>query len=169
MSLRGFHILLISLSSVLALGFGGWSVRVFRATAQPSYLVLAACAFAGAVGLVVYVTWFAKKVRSRAEQDRHRRKIIGPLALLAAAWWTSVGPAGACSVCYGQADGPLIDAARLGVWLLFGLVFAVQFSFVLFFFYLHKRGRAHRRGAARADRSDPGGHLASGPAEESSP
>jgi hypothetical protein len=49
----------------------------------------------------------------------------------------------ACPSCFGQADGPLIDAARTGIWLLLGVTAAVQAAFVAFFLHL-------RRQAARA-------------------
>jgi hypothetical protein len=45
----------------------------------------------------------------------------------------------ACASCYGLADGPLIDAARLGVLLLLGVVLAVQGGFLAFFLYLRRR------------------------------
>lgn len=144
MSLKGFHIVLISLSSLLGLGFGGWSVNAYRATGQVGHLAMAVCSFAGAVGLVIYIIWFARKIRSRDEEDRERRKRIRPLAFVAAAWLLSARPAQACAVCYGQAEGPMIDAARMGVWLLFGLVLAVQVAFVLFFLCLRRRARAYR-------------------------
>ena len=144
MSLKGFHILLISLSSLLAVGFGGWSIHAYTATGRVGHLAMAVFSFAGAVGLVIYISWFARKIRSRAEEDRERRKRIRPLALLVAGWLLSIRPAAACAVCYGEAEGPMIDAARLGVWLLFGLVLAVQVAFVLFFLCLRKRARAYR-------------------------
>ncbi len=144
MSLKGFHIVLISLSSLLAVGFGGWSIHAYTDTGRVGHLAMAVFSFAGAVGLVVYISWFARKIRSREEEDRERRKRIRPLAFLAAGWLLSVRPAAACAVCYGQAEGPMIDAARLGVWLLFGLVFAVQLALVLFFLCLRRRARAYR-------------------------
>ena len=143
MSLKGFHIVLISLSSLLALLFGGWSVRAYVVTGSASHLAFAVTSFVGAIGLVFYVVWFARRVRSREEEDRQRRKLIRPLALLAAVWLLSTRPVEACSVCYGQAEGPMIDAARLGVWLLFGLVLAVQLSFAVFFLCLRKRAKAY--------------------------
>jgi hypothetical protein len=45
----------------------------------------------------------------------------------------------ACASCYGLADGPLIDAARLGVWLLLGVTLAIQGGFLAFFLYLRRR------------------------------
>ena len=60
----------------------------------------------------------------------------------------------ACSVCYGSADGPMIDAARLGVWLLFGLVLAIQLAFGTFFVSLWRRARRYRRENPDARRAD---------------
>ena len=70
------------------------------------------------------------------------------LALLATTvvWLGNPDPTLACSTCFGQADGPLIDAARMGTWLLLGVVLCVQVSFAAFFLYL-------RRQAARVGRS----------------
>ena len=144
MSLKAFHIVLISLSSLLAVGFGGWSVRAYNVTGDASHLAMAVFSFAGAVGLAIYIRWFARKVRSREEEDRERRKKIRPLAFLVGCWLMSLRPTVACSVCYGEAEGPMIDAARLGVWLLFGLVFAVQVSLVVFFVCLRRRAIAYR-------------------------
>ena len=144
MSLKGFHILLISLSALLSLLFAGWSLHAWRATGEGSNLFFAVFSAVLAAGLAVYVVWFARKMRSRADDDRERRKLIRPLALGAAAWLAAVKPAGACAVCFGQAQGPMIDAARLGVWLLFGLVFAIQAAFVVFFLYLRRRAREYR-------------------------
>jgi hypothetical protein len=140
-SLKGFHILLISLSSLLALLFAGWSLHAWRATHRPLHLAFAVFSGLLAAGLLVYVTWFARKVRTRDEEDRERRRHIHPMAWLPAIWLLGVRPAEACAACYGEASGPLIDAARLGVWLLFGLVLALQLAFVVFFFYLRKRAK----------------------------
>lgn len=141
MSLKGFHVLLISLSSLLMLLFGGWSFRAWRVSSAPGQLAMALFCFALAAGLAVYVTWFARKIRSREEEERRRRKRIRPLLIPVAAWALSTRTAGACATCYGEAEGPMIEAARLGVLLLFGLVLAVQLGFVLFFLHLRKRAR----------------------------
>jgi cell division protein FtsW (lipid II flippase) len=153
-SLKGFHVLLISLSALLTLLFAGWSLHAWRATGRGAHLGFALASVAIAVALTVYVVWFARTVRSREEQDRERRRNIRPLALAVAAgaWLAGTRPAAACSVCYGEATGPMIDAARLGVWLLFGLVLAVQLAFVLFFLNLRKRARTPASGLpARAE------------------
>ena len=144
MSLKGFHIVLISLSSLVGLLFGGWSMRAFVEGGKTLDLVLAIASFAVAAVLVVYIVWFARKVRTRDEEDRERRKVIRPLALMAAAWILSTRAADACIVCYGGAEGPLIEGARMGVFMLFGLVLAVQIAFALFFLCLRSRARRYR-------------------------
>lgn len=144
MSLKTVHIVLISLSSLLAVGFGAWSAGQWSAGHGAAFLATSLCSFAAAGGLVVYVVWFARKVRSREEDDRRRRKMIRPLAVAACVWLVASRDAGACAVCYGGADGPMIDAARMGVWLLFGLVLALQAAFLAFFLCLWRRARRYR-------------------------
>jgi hypothetical protein len=56
-------------------------------------------------------------------------------------WMTGGGPAFACPSCFGQAEGPMIDAARLGVWLLLAVVLLLQGGFAAFFLYLRRRAR----------------------------
>jgi hypothetical protein len=46
-----------------------------------------------------------------------------------------------CPVCFGQSTGPMIDAARLGTWLLLGVTLLVQGAFAAFFIYLKRRAR----------------------------
>ncbi|MGH9341790.1 MAG: hypothetical protein ACRD1R_19925 [Acidobacteriota bacterium] len=45
----------------------------------------------------------------------------------------------ACSVCYGAAESPLIDGARLSIIFMLLLTYVIVGGFVLFFFYLRKR------------------------------
>ena len=64
MNLRLFHALLILLSAALAVIFGLWSLGVLG-TANGSANVLAGvAAFAVALGLVVYDSWFLRKTRT---------------------------------------------------------------------------------------------------------
>ena len=56
MSLKGFHVVFISASVLLALGLGAWCLPEHRAAAVASFAVAAL--------LVVYETWFLKKSRS---------------------------------------------------------------------------------------------------------
>ena len=54
MSLRGFHVLFISASVILALGLGWWC-------AQNGSPVGAGVSVLVAVGLIAYETWFLRK------------------------------------------------------------------------------------------------------------
>lgn len=66
-----------------------------------------------------------------------------PLATATAALLLSGAEAWACPSCFGRADGPLVDAARAGMWVLLGLTLALQAAFLAFFLYLRRRsGRA---------------------------
>lgn len=47
----------------------------------------------------------------------------------------------ACPVCFGAADSPLIDAAKLGVLAMLAITLAVQAAFAGFFIYLWKRSK----------------------------
>jgi hypothetical protein len=47
----------------------------------------------------------------------------------------------ACPVCFGGAESPLIDGAKLGVIALVTVTLVVQGAFVAFFVYLRKRAK----------------------------
>jgi hypothetical protein len=63
MSLKGFHIVFITFSTLLALVCGGWCLRVNFVAGAPVYLAGAITCFAAAVALVVYGVWFWKKMK----------------------------------------------------------------------------------------------------------
>jgi hypothetical protein len=62
MNLRSFHAVLILLSAALAVMFGLWSLGVYGG-AQTS-VPAGVAAFAAALGLVVYDSWFLRKTRT---------------------------------------------------------------------------------------------------------
>lgn len=47
----------------------------------------------------------------------------------------------ACPVCFGAEETSTVDATKLGVFVLLGIVVAVQGAFVAFFFYLRNRAK----------------------------
>ncbi len=47
----------------------------------------------------------------------------------------------ACPACFGAAEAPLVDGARLGVLALLVILLVVQGGFVAFFVYLYKRAK----------------------------
>jgi hypothetical protein len=55
MSLKGFHLLFITISVLLALGMGWWCL--------PDHKAGAACAVLAALLLVGYESWFLRKMR----------------------------------------------------------------------------------------------------------
>jgi hypothetical protein len=63
MSLKGFHIVFIVFSTLLALGVGGWCIWVDLVEGGPIYLAGAICSFAAAVALVIYGVWFYRKMK----------------------------------------------------------------------------------------------------------
>jgi membrane protein YdbS with pleckstrin-like domain len=63
MSLKGFHIVFIIFSTLLALGIGAWCVWVDLVEGAPIYVAGAICSFVVAVALVVYGVWFYRKMK----------------------------------------------------------------------------------------------------------
>ncbi len=74
---------------------------------------------------------------------RAGRRAGGVFAALAAVvlWLADAPLAMACPMCFGQADGPMADATRLGLWLLLGVTACLQGAFVAFFLYLRRQAR----------------------------
>ena len=73
--------------------------------------------------------------------SRAARVVLGVALPALGVWLAGEGEAMACTSCFGQAEGPMIDAARLGVWLLLGVTVAVQGAFAAFFLYLRRQAR----------------------------
>jgi hypothetical protein len=63
MSLKGFHIVFIVFSTLLALGLGAWCIWVNLVEGVPIYLAGAIASFACAIGLAVYGVWFYRKMK----------------------------------------------------------------------------------------------------------
>ena len=63
MSLKGFHIVFITFSTLLALGAAVWCLRVNQAAGAPVYLAGAIAGFVVAAGLIIYGIWFYKKMK----------------------------------------------------------------------------------------------------------
>lgn len=63
MSLKGFHIVFIVFSTLLALACGAWCVWVNLVVGTPVFLAGAIVSFATALALVIYGVWFFKKMK----------------------------------------------------------------------------------------------------------
>ena len=64
MNLRLFHALLILLSAVLAVMVGLWALGAYGRASGVANVPAGVAAFAVALGLVVYDSWFLRKTRS---------------------------------------------------------------------------------------------------------
>jgi uncharacterized membrane protein len=64
MNLRWVHAVLILLSAALAVLFGVWCLNLYRREDGVASLLAAGAAFALALGLVVYDSWFLRKTRT---------------------------------------------------------------------------------------------------------
>ena len=64
MSLKAFHILFITISTLLAIGFGVWSLRAYQAAQQTLDLAFGIGSLLGAVALMVYGRYFLKKLKT---------------------------------------------------------------------------------------------------------
>ena len=64
MNLRWFHALLILLSAALAVLFGVWCLAQYGRGGGAGTVLAAVVAFAAAIGLVVYDSWFLRKTRA---------------------------------------------------------------------------------------------------------
>lgn len=63
MSLKGFHIVFITFSTLLAFGCGVWCLWVNRLVPSNSYIIGAVCSFLAALVLIVYGCWFWRKMK----------------------------------------------------------------------------------------------------------
>ena len=63
MSLKGFHIVFIVFSTLLAFGIGAWCIWVNLVEGEPVYLAGAIFSFVTAVALIVYGVWFYRKMK----------------------------------------------------------------------------------------------------------
>ena len=133
MNLRGFHLLFITASVLLALGLAAYCWRAGSPLGAAAAVVVAA-------GLVAYGVWFWRKARL--------------LVTAAVVFFLAHGGAAACESCYGKADGAMIDGARMGVLALVAVTLSVQVGFVAFFFHLRRRAKQAREDALNTEWTD---------------
>ena len=63
MSLKGFHIVFITVSMLLALGVGAWCLWVNSNEGAPVFRIGAVCSFVAAEALMIYGVWFYRKMK----------------------------------------------------------------------------------------------------------
>ncbi len=131
MSLRFFHILFITLSSLMSLVVGIWALDAYRADGSATWIALALLAFVGGALLVVYGNRFLQKTRN-----------LGVVALAAAGTLGLPSDLLACAVCLGSTHSSLRDGMNAGILALLGFVVFMIVSFGIFFIYLARKAKA---------------------------
>ncbi|MDP6777613.1 MAG: hypothetical protein QGI83_12700 [Candidatus Latescibacteria bacterium] len=63
MSLKAFHIFFVGISTLLSVGFGFWSLRLYLHSGDGADLALGVGAFVGSAVLVSYGAWILRKLR----------------------------------------------------------------------------------------------------------
>ena len=63
MSLKAFHIVFVTLSTILAAGFGIWAIRDYQSHGDLGSLSIGVASLLGAVALIVYGRWFLQKLK----------------------------------------------------------------------------------------------------------
>ncbi len=63
MSLKTFHIVFITVSTILCVGVGIWAISGYRSRGDVASLVVGVVALVAAVALVWYGLWFLKKLK----------------------------------------------------------------------------------------------------------
>jgi hypothetical protein len=132
MSLKFFHIVFITLSTLMCLVVGLWALDAYRTDGSQTWVALAVGSFAGGAFLVVYGTRFLQKFRK-----------LGVAGLLAAGTlgWPA-DDALACAVCLGNTQSSLRDGMNAGILALLGFAGFMIVSFAIFFIYLWRKARS---------------------------
>ncbi len=63
MSLKSFHIVFVSVSILLTVGFGLWAVRDYQAAGDRTSLYIGIGSFLVTILLAIYGVWFLKKLK----------------------------------------------------------------------------------------------------------
>jgi hypothetical protein len=63
MSLKAFHVIFISISVLLCLGFGAWCISSDYARGRTAYTIAGYVSFSLCVLLVLYEVWFLRKFK----------------------------------------------------------------------------------------------------------
>ena len=63
MSLKSFHIVFVSVSILLTVGFGLWAVRDYQAAGDRTSLYMGLGSFLVTILLAIYGVWFLKKLK----------------------------------------------------------------------------------------------------------
>ena len=142
MSLKAIHILFITLSTLLTLGFGGWCLNSYLEENKTSYIILGIISFAAAAALIAYGIWFIRKLR-RGELDSKRYKDppYKILAMVASLGVFLPQTASACTVCYGALGSSQANVMNTFILSMLGVTGGVLCGIIGFIFYLWRKSK----------------------------
>ena len=63
MGLKNIHLVFIAMAVALCVAFASWSVSMYRDLGAGRYLLVAAVAGSAAAGLILYGSWFLRKMK----------------------------------------------------------------------------------------------------------
>jgi len=63
MSLKAFHLVFVTVSAILGLGFGAWAIADYRVSGSAGSLWWGIGSLAGTGALIVYGRWFLRKLK----------------------------------------------------------------------------------------------------------
>ncbi len=63
MSLKVFHLVFVTVSAILGLGFGAWAIADYRRNGSAESLWWGLGSLAGTAALIVYGRWFLRKLK----------------------------------------------------------------------------------------------------------
>lgn len=63
MSLKGFHLVFITITTLLSFGIGVWCLWINSLGPSTGYVIGAVCSFVAALALLVYGCWFWRKMK----------------------------------------------------------------------------------------------------------
>jgi hypothetical protein len=64
MSLKAFHILFVTFSTLLAFGFGAWALHSYSSSSALTDLLMGMVSLALGIGLIWYGKYFLKKLKN---------------------------------------------------------------------------------------------------------
>jgi hypothetical protein len=64
MSLKAFHVLFISVSTILSFGVAGWAFRQYQALGETGHLLFGVGGVVSGLALLVYGHFFLKKLKN---------------------------------------------------------------------------------------------------------
>ena len=84
MNLKTFHIVFVTVSTLMSFGFGGWCWHYADVNQSPGFRALAAISFVIGVGLIFYGFWFWKKINTM--QNPSNGPGAAAMVILTLAW-----------------------------------------------------------------------------------